>query len=177
MAALAGPAHEAYATTTLDLVVAATLAATGAEAGAVADTRREEPSATGANAEPGLLRAGPATTDAELVQAVKSALHSPAEDDPAAPGVRVLTLPNGARVTAVGDAGARVLVTLAGARLIVTGDAAPDLPERIRGELTRLVDHCATAETVYSTTDFPDAGLDEATMAGLLAVLDSETAP
>jgi non-ribosomal peptide synthetase component F len=177
MAALAGPTHEAYATTTLDLVVAATLAATGAEAVAVADTRREEPSATGANAEPGLLRAGPATTDAELIQAVKSALHSPAEDDPAAPGVRVLSLPAGARVTAVGDAGARVLVTLAGARLIVTGDAAPDLPERIRGELTRLVDHCATAETVYSTTDFPDAGLDEATMAGLLAVLDSEAAP
>jgi non-ribosomal peptide synthetase component F/aryl carrier-like protein len=177
MAALAGPAHEAYATTTLDLVVAATLSATGAPAVAVADTRREEPSATGANAQPGLLRAGPAATGPELIQAVKSALHAPEGDDPTAPGVRVLPLADNVRVTAVGDAGTRVLVTLAGARLVVTGDAAPDLPDRIRGELARLVDHCATAETVYSTTDFPDAGLDEATMAGLLADLDSETAP
>ncbi|HEV7652800.1 MAG TPA: condensation domain-containing protein [Actinophytocola sp.] len=181
MAALAGPAHEAYATTTTDLVVAATLAATGAAAVAVADTRREEPAATGAPAEPGLLRPGPATGDTELVQAVKAAMRAPEADDPAVPGVRVLPLPGGVPVTALGDAGTRVVVTLAGARLVVTGDADAGLAERVRDRLTGLVEHCTAAETVYSVADFPDAGLDDAAMAGLLAGLeqdlDPETAP
>jgi non-ribosomal peptide synthetase component F len=180
MAALAGPAHEAYATATVDLVAAATIAATGALAVAVADTRREEPAETGANARPGLLRVGPATDDTELIQAVKAALRAPEEDDPAAPGVRVLPLPDGASVTATGDAGARVVVTLAGARLLVTGDAEAGLAEKVRDRLTHLVEHCAAADTVYSAADFPDAGLDDATMAGLLAGiedLDREAAP
>jgi non-ribosomal peptide synthetase component F len=147
---------------------------------AVADTRREEPSATGAYAEPGLLRVAPAAGEEALVQAVKSALHDPAADDPAAIGVRVLPLPDGARVTAVGGAGTRVLVTLAGHRIVVTGAAAPDLAARVGDELTRLTDHCRATEPVYSAADFPDAGLDDATMAGLLAGLedlDPETAP
>ena len=167
MAALAGPAHEAYATTTTDLVVAATLAATGAPAVAVADTRREEPS--GGDAVPGLVRVDPA---AELIGAVKMALHAPEPDDSVAPGVRVLSLPDNVAVTAVGDAGPRVLVTLAGARLIVTGD---ELGERVLGHLVRLVEHCAATEPVYSAADFPDAGLDDAAMAGLLAGLDLDT--
>jgi non-ribosomal peptide synthetase component F/aryl carrier-like protein len=177
MAALAGPAHEAYATTTLDLVVAATLTATGARAVAVTDTRREEPSETGANAEPGLLRPAPGR---DLIQAVKFALQSPGEDDGTAPAVRVLPLPEGAGVTAVGDAGPRVLVTLAGAHVIVTGEAAPTLAAAVRDELARLVAHCRTATPVYSATDFPDAGLDDAAVVNLLAVLadlDQEPTP
>ena len=179
MRALAGPAHEAYATTTTDLVVAATLAATGAPAVAVADTRRAEPSATGP-AEPGLVRVGPAAGETELIQSVKAALHAPDEDDPAVPGVRVLPLPDGVTVTATGDAGSRTLVTLAGAWLIVTGDGAAWLGERVRDHLVRLVAHCAAAEPVYSAADFPDAGLDDDAVAGLLAGfedLDSEAAP
>lgn len=170
MAALAGPAHEAYATTTLDLVVAATLAATGAPAVAVADTRREEPS--GGHAVPGLVRVDPVADVAELIGAVKTALHTPADDDTAAPGVRVLSLPDNVSVTEVGDAGPRVLVTLAGTRLIVTGDG---LAELVLTHLVRLVEHCAATEPVYSAADFPDAGLDDVAMAGLLAGLDLDT--
>jgi non-ribosomal peptide synthetase component F/aryl carrier-like protein len=179
MAALAGPAHEAYATTTTDLVVAATLAATGAPAVAIADTRREEPAVTGNHAVPGLVRIGPADDAADLIRAVKSASHTPEEDDPTVPGVRVLSLPDNVSVTATGDAGARVLVTLAGARLIVTGDGG--LAERVRDQVVRLVEHCVAAEPVYSAADFPDSGLDDAAVAGLLAGLeqdmDSEPAP
>lgn len=185
MAALAGPAHEAYATTTTDLVVSAVLAATGEPAVAVADTRREEPATTGVRAEPGLVRIGSATGEVGLVRAVKDALREPEADDPAVPGVRVLPLPHNASVTETGACGARVLVTLAGARLIVTGDAEPGLGERVRDHLVRLVEHCVAAEPVYSAADFPDAGLDDAAVAGLLADLeqgmdaaaDSEAAP
>jgi non-ribosomal peptide synthetase component F/aryl carrier-like protein len=179
MAALAGPAHEAYATTTTDLIVAATLAATGAPAVAVADTRREEPAGTGNHAVPGLVRIGPADDAADLIRAVKSAMHAPEEDDPTVPGVRVLSLPDNVSVTATGEAGARVLVTMAGARLIVTGDGG--LAERVRDQVVRLVEHCVAAEPVYSAADFPDSGLDDAAVAGLLAGLDqdmdSEPAP
>ncbi|HEY7594754.1 MAG TPA: condensation domain-containing protein [Actinophytocola sp.] len=168
VAALAGPAHEAYATTTTDLVIAATIAATGEPAVAVADTRRAEPSADG-RAEPGLLRVGRVRGDAELIRAVKEAFRAAEDDDPAVPGVRVLPVPDAAEVTAIGDAGPRTLVTLAGPRLIVTG--ADGLAEQVRDHLVRLVAHCATAETVYSAADFPDAGLDDVAVAGLLAGL------
>ncbi|MPZ81613.1 MAG: AMP-binding protein [Actinophytocola sp.] len=172
VAALDGPAHEAYATTTTDLVVAATLAATGEPAVAVADTRREEPAATGGHAVPGLARVGTVAGEVDLIRAVKAALRTPEEDDPAVPGVRVLLPPADIPVTAVGDAGTRLLVTLAGARLIVTGEGGDGLAERVRDQLVRLVEHCVAAEPAYSAADFPDAGLDDAAMAGLLASLD-----
>jgi aryl carrier-like protein len=175
LAALSGPAHEAYATTTLELVAAAVLAAAGGTAVAVADTRREEPVETGNNAVPGLLRVDPVTGDAELIRAVKTALRNPDADDPAVPGVRVLSLPDNVVVTETGNAGARVVVTLAGARLIVSGDDG--LGERVREHLVRLVEHCAAAEPAYSAADFPDAGLDDAGVAALLAGLDAGGAP
>jgi aryl carrier-like protein len=176
MDALRGPAHEAYATTTLELVAAAVLAATGGTAVTVADIRREEPVETGNNAVPGLLRVDPVAGDAELIRAVKTALRNPDADDPAVPGVRVLSLPDNVFVTETGNAGARVVVTLAGARLIVSGDDG--LGERVRDHLVRLVEHCAAAEPAYSAADFPDAGLDDAGVAALLAGLDlGEVAP
>jgi hypothetical protein len=178
MAALHGPAHEAYATTTTDLLAAAFLAATGGTAVAVADTRREEPADTGNNAVPGLLRTDPVAGDAELIRAVKNALRAPDEDDPAMPGIRVLSLPDNVFVTETGQAGERVLVTLAGARLIVSGAAEAGLAQRVRDHLVRIVEHCTAAEPVYSATDFPDAGLDDAGVAALLAGLDlGEVAP
>jgi non-ribosomal peptide synthetase component F len=178
VAALAGPAHEAYATTTTDLVAAATLAATGEPAVGVADTRREEPAATGNNAEPGLLRIGSVAGAASLIRAVKHAWRAPEADDPAVPGVRVLSLPDNVFVTEPGHAGERVLVTMAGTRLLVTGHAAADLAERVRDQLVRLVKHCVAAEPEYSAADFPDAGLDDAGVTALLAGLDlGEVAP
>jgi hypothetical protein len=175
MAALAGPAHEAYATTTTDLVVAATLAATGAPAVAVADTRREPSSGT--HAVPGVLRVEPVTGAAELLRAAKEASLVPEPDDPGVLGVRVLSLPDNVFMTDPGEAGERVVVTLAGARLLISGPAEPDLAERVRDHLVRLVEHCAAAEPVYSAADFPDAGLDDAALAGLLAGLDVEAGP
>lgn len=172
MRALAGPAHEAYASTTTDLVVAATLVATGRSAVAVADTRREEP--TGGHAVPGVVRVDPVADVAELVRAVKTALHAPEGDDPAVPGVRVIPLPDNAVVTELGGAAARVVVTLAGARLIVTGDGADGLAGQVRDHLVRIVEHCVAAEPAYSAADFPDAGLDDAALAGLLAGLEQD---
>jgi hypothetical protein len=174
MAALAGPAHEAYASTTTDLIVAATFAATGAPAVAVADTRREEPAETGANAVPGVVRVDP---EAELIRAVKAALRGPEDDDPSTLGVRLIPLPDNVFATSIGDAGERPLVTMAGARLIATGTGAGGLAERVLAELTRLVRDCLAVEPEYSAADFPDAGLDDSALAGLLAGLDVEAGP
>jgi hypothetical protein len=157
MDALAGEAHDAYDTTTTDLVVAATMAAACTTAVAVVET---------------VVRVDPQPDDAGLVRAVKSAMRSAAADDPTVPGVRVIPLPETAAVTEIGTAGDRLIVTLAGSRILVSGAADAGLGERVRDRLVALVAHCVDADPVYSAADFPAAGLDDAGVAALLAALE-----
>jgi amino acid adenylation domain-containing protein len=158
MDALAGEAHDAYDTTTTDLVVAATMAAACRTAVAVAET--------------GVVRVDPRPDAASLVRAVRAAMRSAHDDDPAVPGVRVIPLPETAAVTEIGTAGDRVIVTLAGSRVLVSGAADAGLGERVRDRLVALVAHCVDAEPVYSAADLDDAGV-----AALLAALDAEVSP
>jgi hypothetical protein len=165
MAALAGPAHDAYGTTTAELLAAAT----GADAVTIADVRRDDHGELGHHAEPGLARVGTPADDADLIRAVKGARRATGQDDPATPVARVLVLPDNAIVTALGDAGERTAVTLAGDRIVVTPAGQAEL---IRDRLVALVAHCVAAEPEYSTADFPDSGLDDDGVAALLAALD-----
>jgi hypothetical protein len=150
--ALAGEAHEAYATTTLDLVIAAALRALDATAIAVPA---------------GLLRVTATSDDEDLIRAVKAARRSLAEDDPAVPAVRLIPVPASVAVTDAG-AGDRVIVTVAGARVL----GPDDLAARVRDRLVELVDHCRATDVGYSAADFPDSGLDEDAVARLLSGLD-----
>ncbi|MFI9387343.1 amino acid adenylation domain-containing protein [Kutzneria sp. NPDC052558] len=170
MAALAGEAHEAYNTTTAELVVAATMAALSVTAVAVADTRPSTVDEIGLHAKPGSVVVEPWRTEAELVRGVKAALRSPGADRSELPGVRVIALPGSVAATEVGAAD-RVIVTVAGARVLA---ADPGLAERVVDQLSALVDHCLTVEPEYTAADFPDAGLDDAAMARVFAGLDED---
>jgi hypothetical protein len=86
--------------------------------------------------------------------------------------VRVIPLPDAAVVLETGTAGDRVIVTVAGARVLVSGPAQPGLAERVADRLAAITAHCSAAEPVYAAADFPDADLDDAGMARLLAGLD-----
>lgn len=165
-------AHEAYGTTTLDLVVAATMAALDTTAVTVADTQTSFADEIGQRAKPGVVRVDTLRVNGDLIRDVKAAVRSATGDDPSLAGVRVIPLPDAAVVTEAGTAGSRVIVTFAGSQVLVSGPAEPDLATRIAEALTEIVAHCAAAEPVYSAADFPDTGLDEAGMARLLAGLD-----
>ncbi|TDP95211.1 non-ribosomal peptide synthetase [Labedaea rhizosphaerae] len=155
--ALVAGAHEAYATTTHDLVVAAAVRALGPVA-----------------VPGGVVRVASGCDDEDLIRSVKTALRAPAEDDPTLPAVRFLAVPPSVAVTDPGVSD-RLIVMVAGARVLGPDDVAA----RVRDHLVELVDHCLSADTTYHVTDFPDSGLDDAAMARLLSGLDadSEVAP
>jgi hypothetical protein len=101
--------------------------------------------------------------------------------------LRLLPLPPGAELTdpGTGPRPDRTVVVLTGPELLVVpaataGEAAPTagerteptavraLAEHIRAALELLAGHCAASTPVYRPDDFPEAGLDDATLARLL---------
>ncbi|WP_027943906.1 non-ribosomal peptide synthetase [Amycolatopsis taiwanensis] len=154
--ALYGEANETYGTAPLDLVVAAVMRALDTTALAV-----------GA----GVVRAAASADDAQLIRDVKAALRAPSAEDGSLPGVRMIRLPRSVAVTEVGAAGDRLVITVAGARVLGPADVA----ERVRDRLVDLVTHCLGTEASYAAADFPDSGLDDETIAHLLAGLDDDS--
>ena len=153
MTALAGAAHEAYNTTTTELVVAATMDALSANAVVLAGKA---------------VTVDSCATEPELIRAVKAAMRAPGEDHPELPAIRVIALPD---AVALIDPGAsdRLIVTVAGRRVLASDQA---LADRVADRLAALVAHCVGVEPEYAAADFPDAGLDDAAMAKVFAGLD-----
>lgn len=141
---------------------------------------------------------GPAAQDrpdpADLLRIAKTAVHAARDsaaswmvaalaDQTEMPGtvLRLLPLPPGALLADPGTGGpsgplaGRTVVVLAGEELLVC-PAGPDdvtgsatrFAERIRAALELLVGHCKADKPVYRPSDFPDAHLDDATLARLL---------
>jgi amino acid adenylation domain-containing protein len=142
--ALGEMAHRAYATTSLELLAAAAARELGPATVLIADD----------GAEPVAVRlAAGGDRPEQLVRGAKAALRG-ARRAGAEPG-----LP---------------LIRLAGGAIQVSAPAERDgaaLARDLGGALAAVVEHCLRAAPEYTAADFPDAGLDDAGLARLLAGL------
>jgi amino acid adenylation domain-containing protein len=140
---LAGAAHRAYGTTSLELLIAAAGRALGPATVLVA----------AAGADPVAVRLAPdGDRPEQLVRGARAALRA-ADAGGAEAGLPVLGLAGGAVVVSASDR-----------------DAAA-LARDVAGALVAIVEHCVAAEPSYTAAEFPDAGLDDAALAKLLAGL------
>ncbi len=108
--------------------------------------------------------------DLAALAAAAVAVPDPAAEPAAgpAPQIRAIGLPAGARLVDLGAPPGVPVLAVTGHAVVATGPDAARRAGAVRAELEALVAHRTACPPTYSADDFPDADLDDATLALLL---------
>jgi hypothetical protein len=135
----------------------------------------------GQRSRPGFVEITAPAEPGAVIQAAKAAVRQARTAAPPGPGgrgvvpdvtVRVIDLPGGARLVNAQLPADRTVVLVAGRDIVATvpegaGDAR-QLAAAVRDALTEIAGHCMNQAPVYSSADFPAAGLSQRELDRLL---------